>query len=108
MRAVEQFGYGAANDVMRWVDIPIPTPAANEALIKADYVGIRWGDIMGRTGDPEPRHGDKPFTLIAGAEVAGTVQAVGANVKSVRIGQRVFGAPRTGGYAEYAAVSEDR
>src|SRR5688500_18096068 len=104
MRAVEQFGYGAAKDVMRWVDIPIPQPAANEVLIKADFVGIRWGDIMGRTGDPEPRHGDKAFTLIAGAEVAGVIQALGAEVTSLRVGQRVFGAPRTGGYAEYAVV----
>jgi NADPH:quinone reductase len=108
MRAVEQFGYGAAKDVMRWVEIPIPQPAANEVLIKADFVGIRWGDIMGRTGDPEPRHGNNPFTLIAGAEVAGTIAAIGANVTSLRAGQRVFGAPRTGGYAEYAVVSEDR
>jgi len=108
MRAVEQFGYGAAKDVMRWVDIPIPQPSADEVLIKAEFVGIRWGDIMGRTGDPEPRHGNNPFTLIAGAEVAGTIQAVGANVKTLRAGQRVFGAPRTGGYAQYAVVSEDR
>ena len=108
MRAVEQFGYGAANDVMRWVDIPIPEPAGNEVLIKAHFVGIRWGDIMGRTGDPEPRHGDKPFKLIAGAEVAGVIEAVGTEVKSLKAGQRVFGAPRTGGYAQYAVVTEDR
>ena len=108
MRAVEQFGYGAAHDVMRWVDIPIPAPAANEVLIKAQFVGIRWGDIMGRTGDPEPRYGDKPFKVISGAEVAGVVEEVGTNVKTLKAGQRVFGAPRSGGYAEYAVVSEDR
>ena len=108
MRAVEQFGYGTAHDVMRWVDIPVPKPGANEVLIKADFVGMRWGDIMGRTGDPEPRYGDKPFKLIAGAEIAGKIESVGSDVKKFKVGDRVFGAPRGGGYAEYAAVEEGR
>lgn len=108
MRAVEQFGYGKAHDVMRWVDIPVPKPGPTEVLIKGDFVGVRWGDIMGRTGDPEPRHGDKPFTLIAGAEIAGTIQEVGSDVKGLKKGQRVFGAPARGGYAEYAAVDQTR
>lgn len=108
MRAVEQFGYGKAQEVMRWVDIPIPQPGPDEVLIKADFVGIRWGDIMGRTGDPEPRYGDKPFKLIAGAEMAGRIESVGANVKNLKVGQRVFGAPRGGGYAEYGVVEQSR
>jgi NADPH2:quinone reductase len=108
MRAVEQEGYGKAHDVMRWVEIPTPEPGPGEVLIKAEFVGIRWGDIMGRTGDPEPRYGDKPFKLIAGAEIAGKVAAVGKDVKAFKVGDRVFGAPRGGGYAEYAVVSQDR
>lgn len=108
MRAVEQFGYGDAHKVMRWVDIPVPKPGPSEVLIKGEYVGIRWGDIMGRTGDPEPRHGEKAFTLIAGAEIAGTIEAVGSAVKNLKVGQRVFGAPKQGGYAEYAVVEEGR
>lgn len=108
MRAVEQSGYGSAKDALRWVEIPVPQPAPGEVLIKADFVGIRWGDIMGRTGDPEPRYGDESFQLIAGAEIAGVIHKVGAEVKSLKPGQRVFGAPRSGGYAEYAVVPEDR
>ncbi|MGD2131661.1 MAG: zinc-binding alcohol dehydrogenase family protein [Maricaulaceae bacterium] len=108
MKAVEQFGYGDAHECMRWIEVDVPTPAPNEVLIKGDYVGIRWGDIMGRTGDPEPRYGEPPFKLIAGAEIAGTVEAIGSEVTKFKPGDRVFGAPRGGGYAEYAAVLEDR
>lgn len=108
MKAIEQFGYGKAHECMRWVDVPVPTPADNEVLIKGEYVGIRWGDIMGRTGDPEPRFGEPPFSHIVGAEIAGTIEAIGKDVTGLKVGQRVFGAPRRGGYAEYAVVPADR
>ena len=76
MKAVEQFGYGKAHDCMRWVDAPIPTPGPDQVLVKAEFVGIRWGDIMGRTGDPLPRFGPPPFNHLVGAESAGVIQEV--------------------------------
>ena len=33
MKAVEQFGYGTAQECMRWVDVPIPTPGPNQVLV---------------------------------------------------------------------------
>lgn len=107
MRAVEQFGYGAVKDSYRWVDAPIPEPAPNQVLVKAEYVGIRWGDIMGRTGDPFWRFGPPPFNKLIGAESAGTVEKVGSEVTKVKVGDRVFAACAAG-YAEYAVADEDK
>lgn len=107
MRAVEQFGYGRARECMRWVDAPIPTPGPGQVLVKSEYVGIRWGDIMGRTGDPHFRFGPPPFQHLVGAEVAGKVEAVGPGVTSAKVGDRVF-APCAGGYAEYAVADADK
>lgn len=107
MKAVEQFGYGAAQECMRWVDAPIPTPGPNQVLVKSEYVGIRWGDIMGRTGDPYWRFGPPPFNKLVGAEAAGTVQAVGSDVTTVKVGDRVFAACAAG-YAEYVVADEDK
>jgi NADPH:quinone reductase len=107
MKAIEQFGYGLAAECMRWVDVPIPTPGPGQVLVKAQFVGIRWGDIMGRTGDPFPRFGPPPFNKLVGAESAGVIEAVGANVTQFRPGDRVFAAC-AGGYAEYAVADEDK
>jgi len=108
MRAIEQFGYGSAAECMRWVDVPVPSPGPDDVLVKGDFVGIRWGDIMGRTGDPEPRFGAPPFQKLVGAEIAGRIEAVGTKVTRFKVGQRVFAAPQSGGYAEYAVAQQDR
>ena len=107
MKAVEQFGYGTAQECMRWVDVPIPTPGPNQVLVKSEYVGIRWGDIMGRTGDPYWRFGPPPFNKLVGAESAGTIEAIGSNVTNVKVGDRVFAACAEG-YAEYVVADSDK
>lgn len=67
---------------------PIPVPKDNEVLVKVEYVGICGSDLhyfeSGRIGNfiVEP-----PFVL--GHEAAGTVVEVGANVKNLKVGERV-------------------
>ncbi len=82
-------------------DIEKPTVGADEVLIKTAVAGINFADTMLRQNkymfSPE-----LPFIL--GFEVAGTIEQIGANVKDLKIGQKVLATMRGGGYAEYAAA----
>lgn len=75
-------------DHMEIREIPMPSPKANEVLIKLEYVGICGSDVHyfhdGRCGDYAVE-GD----FILGHECAGTVVEVGEEVKSLKVGDRV-------------------
>lgn len=86
-------------DALAYSDAPQPVPQAGEALIKLEAVGLNFIDVYHRTGlYPLPR----PF--IPGMEAAGVIEAVGANVTDVAVGDRVAYAMHPGAYAEYAVV----
>ncbi len=86
-------------ELLRLETIPVPTPAAGEALVRVAAAGVNFIDVYKRTGLYRiPR----PATL--GEEGAGTIEAVGAAVPELRPGQRVAWAGSIGAYAEYAAV----
>ncbi len=66
-------------------DIEIPTPGANEALIKIKKIGVCGSDI-------HVWHGKHPFTsypVTQGHEVSGCIMALGSEVKDLHVGQRV-------------------
>jgi NADPH2:quinone reductase len=96
-------------DVIRYGDLPRPVAGAGELLVRVGAASLNPIDIYIRAGTvpmPLPR----PF--IVGCDLAGTVEAVGANVKAFRPGDRVWGSNqgllgRQGTSAEYAAVQED-
>jgi NADPH2:quinone reductase len=93
---VEQTG-GPEN--LKYTDIPKPSPAAGQALVKIAASGVNFIDVYFRTGlypAPPP--------IVLGNEAAGTVEAVGPDVTNVRPGDRVAYAMARGSYAEYAAV----
>jgi NADPH2:quinone reductase len=78
-------------------DIPVPTPAKGEVLIKITACGLNFADLLMATGtyqDTPPL----PFTL--GMEVAGTVTAQGPGVTSPTVGTRVVVFGGQGGMAE--------
>lgn len=87
------------------VESPLPSPADDEVLIEVAAAGLNYVDALiclGRYQVKTPT----PFT--PGSEVAGRVAAVGASVTEHSIGDRVFGAPRFGGYASHALAGSDR
>ncbi len=83
-------------DVLTYVEMPIPTPGRGQVLIKAEAIGVNFGDTYVRSGI-YPH--ELPF--IVGSEVCGTVAAVGDGVTSLRVGDRVASADAEGAYAEY-------
>lgn len=90
-------------EVMELVELPVPQPKANEAVVKLAASGVNFIDIYHREGRYKAA---LPFT--PGQEGAGVVVTVGANVKSVKVGERVAWSHLLGAYAEYEAVAADR
>ena len=100
MRAVMLNEYGDLNVVL--AEVPRPEPKGDEVLLKVEYGGLRWGDIMQSNGYPAKM---APTPFILGQEAAGVIEAVGADVKGYRPGQRVVALPSHGGWADYVCVS---
>jgi len=102
MKAIQVKQVGGP-EAMELVDLPVPQPKANEALVKLAASGVNFIDVYFREGRYK-----SPLPIILGQEGAGEVSAVGADVKSVKVGDRVAWCGLQGSYAEYAAVLADR
>jgi NADPH:quinone reductase len=102
MKAIQVPKHGGP-EVLTQVDIPVPQPKPNEVLVKVTAVGVNFIDVYFCEGRyPAPL----PFT--DGQEAAGIVHAIGSDVKSCKLGDRVAYTGVLGAYAEYAAVPADR
>ncbi len=73
------------NGVLVPADIPAPEPGANQILIRVSACGVCRTDL--HVVDGELEGGKMP--IVPGHEIVGTVEAVGAEVKSMMAGQRV-------------------
>src|ERR1700748_175537 len=101
MHAIEVAEHGGP-EVLNYVEKPRPSPTPGQVLIKAEAIGVNFVDTYFRSG-LYPH--DLPFIL--GAEVAGTVAAVGNGVTSFHVGDRVASADAVGAYAEYCVAPAD-
>jgi NADPH2:quinone reductase len=90
-------------EAMQLVELPMPTPKPNEAVVKVAAAGVNFIDVYNREGRYKA-----PLPFVLGQEAAGTIASVGAEVKNVSTGDRVAYTGVLGGYAEYAAVPADR
>jgi NADPH:quinone reductase len=91
-------------DALRYEDVATPSPGRGEALVQIAAAGVNFIDVQHRTGRYKPPA--LPFTI--GSEAAGTVAAVGPDVRDVRVGDRVAYAMILGAYAEHAVVPAQR
>jgi putative PIG3 family NAD(P)H quinone oxidoreductase len=85
-------------DVLTLVERPVPRPGRGEVLVKVAAAGVNRPDVAQRLGLYPPPPG---APTIPGLEVAGEVVAVGDDVDSVVIGQKVCALVSGGGYAQY-------
>jgi len=145
MRAMVTMGHGELDQLVLHEDWPRPDPAPGEVLIKVGACGLNNTDVNTRTGwysktvseattggayaevdDNDPTWGGAPisFPRIQGADVCGTIVAVGEGVDPAHVGERVitdgwlrdaddplnmdkigyFGSERDGGFAEYTTT----
>jgi len=145
MQAIVLTGHGGLEKLEFKDDWPTPQAASNEVLIKVGACGLNNTDVNTRTGwyskavdeattgsayeevdEDDPTWGGAPLTFprIQGADVAGTVVAVGRDADDKLIGQRVitdnwlrnwddphnkhttgyYGSESNGGYAQYTTI----
>ena len=145
MQAYVLTGHGDLDMLAHHTDWPVPTPGNTDVLIQVGACGLNNTDINTRTGwyskavseatdgagynsvgEDDPAWGGSPVTFprIQGADVAGTIVAVGAGVDSSFVGKRVitdnwmrdwsdplnldktgyFGSERDGGYAGFCCI----
>ena len=90
-------------EALELVDIPVPTPKPNEAVVKIAAIGVNFIDVYLREGRYKA-----PLPFVNGQEAAGVIHEVGADVKTLKPGDRVAYSSVLGSYAEYAAVPADR
>src|ERR1017187_1065883 len=90
-------------EVMELVDVPVPQPKSNEAVVKIKAAGVNFIDVYNREGRYKA-----PLPLVLGQEAAGVVIAVGPDVHTVAVGDPVAYTMTLGSYAEYAAVPGER
>lgn len=102
MKAIQVAAVGGP-EVLTLVDLPVPDPKPNEVLVQIKAAGVNFIDVYFREG----RY-PAPLPFINGQEAAGIVVAVGPDVTTLRLGDRVAYTGVLGSYAEYAAVPADR
>ncbi|MBI3968453.1 MAG: NADPH:quinone oxidoreductase family protein [Chloroflexi bacterium] len=99
MRAIRFHEYGGP-EVLKLEEVPEPKVRPGMVLVRVRAAGLNYADVMQRRGRYlEPT----PLPATAGAEIAGSVVAVGEGVTKPRVGTRVMGFAR-GGYAEYVVT----
>jgi NADPH:quinone reductase-like Zn-dependent oxidoreductase len=113
MKAIVFTQYGPP-DGLELKEVPEPTPKDDELLIRVHASSINSWDWEFLNGIPfinRLMYGllkPKPGKQILGADIAGTVEAVGRHVKRFQPGDEVFGDlwDNWGGFAEYACANE--
>ncbi|MBN9319144.1 MAG: quinone oxidoreductase [Caulobacterales bacterium] len=91
-------------DVLEAADLPVPTPAPGQVLVRHKAIGLNFIDTYQRSGLYPISY---PATL--GLEASGVVEAVGEGVTRVAPGDRVaYGNGPLGAYAEFHVVPAER
>jgi len=104
--AIDEFG---PPSVLTLHTVPVPRPGLREVLIAVHAAGVGVWDA--RIRDGTWAEDDVRFPLILGADGAGVIVEMGARVRRLHLGDRVwayeYGNPKGGFYAEYVAVDMD-
>ena len=107
MKAVVIHGYGGP-EVLKYEDVRRPEPKEDQLLVRVIAAGVNPVDGMIRSGMFD-KEGNRAFPIILGGDVAGIVEKLGSKVTKFKAGDPVFAyvsLDDSGGYAEYALVTE--
>ncbi len=110
MKAIHFPTYGSP-DVLELRDIDIPTPSADEVQLKVHTAALNpldWRRLRAKPFFVRAEEGWlRPKTPVLGADLAGVVTKVGANVTDFTVGDAVFGDVSMGSLAEYVCAKPD-
>lgn len=98
MRAIQVAKTGGP-EVLELVELPVPEPAAGQALVKVEASGVNFIDTYLREG----RY-PAPLPFVPGQEAAGAIVKLGEGVDGFAVGERVAWSGTRGTYAEYACA----
>jgi NADPH:quinone reductase len=90
-------------DALEYGDWPEPAAGPRDVVIEAEAIGVNYPDGLLVQGLYQSK---PPVPFVPGMEIAGRVVAVGAEVKSVKVGDRAGAMSMLGAYAERAAAPE--
>lgn len=97
------YDHAGPPDVLNYRDVPDPTVGPDDVLIAVDAISIEGGDLINRRTMP-PANG----SWIVGYAASGRIVGVGANVKGLKVGDRVTAFDMQGSHAELWAVPATR
>lgn len=111
MKAIVNHTYGPP-EVLRLDHVDTPVPTDDQVLVGVEAAGVNRGDWHATTGLPRiVRVAEfgvlRPTVAVRGTDLAGTVTAVGRDVRRFRPGDVVFGWA-DGAFAEHAVTTADR
>ncbi|GAB3233952.1 NAD(P)-dependent alcohol dehydrogenase [Glycomyces halotolerans] len=110
MRAVVQRRYGAPEQVLEPAEVDRPEPGPGKVLIRVRAASVNTPDWIAVTGTPYVLRAKtglrRPAAPIRGTDVAGVVEAVGADVADLAAGDEVFGSSWDGGFGEAGTFAE--
>jgi NADPH2:quinone reductase len=100
MRAIQAQNLDSI-DSYRAVEAPDPVLREGEVLIRVAACGVGYVDALVALGRYQVK---PPLPHVPGNEIAGVVEALGAGVSGLAVGDRVLATPRGGGFAQLAAA----
>ncbi|GAA1491054.1 NAD(P)-dependent alcohol dehydrogenase [Brachybacterium sacelli] len=109
MRAAMYDRYGPP-EVLYFADLPIPEVPADQVLVRVEASSVNGGELSAREGKIRLLTGRR-FPKLVGIDLVGSVERVGAEVSSVKVGDRVWGLVDEsvfGATAEFALVRPEK
>src|SRR6266853_711178 len=111
MRAAALDRFGGV-ETIQMKTLPVPEPGPDEVVLRVESAGVGVWVPYEREGEFAKMFGTKPrFPYVLGSDGAGTVAAVGKQVRRFKEGDRAYALalanPKGGFYAEYEAVKAD-
>jgi NADPH:quinone reductase len=108
MHAVRQHEFGPA-ETLRYEEVSDPSPASDQVRIAVEASGVHFVDTEIRNGAGPAAYARPDLPTVPGREVAGVVDAVGADVDASWAGRRVVAhlGLAGGGYADRAIASTE-
>jgi NADPH2:quinone reductase len=93
-------------EMLSYREVPDPAPGPDEVLVRVAASSLNYADVLVRQGT---YHLSPPPPFVPGMDVAGTVEAVGAEAAALGLapGQRVAATMGEGGYAELATAKAE-
>jgi NADPH2:quinone reductase len=104
MRDIALIKFGKAEHAFELREKQNPEPKSDEVLIKSEGFGLNFADVMARLG---LYPACPPLPAVVGYENVGIIVKVGAEISSVKVGDRVLAFTRFGGYADHIISKEN-